>query len=244
MKANRPRQTARLNAKLDKLLFAYAAAASAAGVGALILTPQAEGKIVYTPAHVVLNSTPNPSTYSLDLNHDGIKDFFFSDWFSGDFYIADAALSCDPIAASNMVWGPDFRSALRRGVKVGSRGIWNRKFPRMGSAAYVGTVGRYYSYGYWVNGGKGVKDRYLGLKFAINGEIHYGWARLTVSVQHRSLNIRATLTGYAYETVPNKPITAGRTKGPDVVVERATLGHLARGASAVPAWRSLPSPSR
>jgi hypothetical protein len=231
MKTNRPRQTARLNTKLDKGLFAYVVAASAAGVGALALTPQAEGKVVYTPTHVMLTSTPNPSTYSLDLNHDGIKDFFLSDWLTGDFSIVDVGLSCDPVAASNMVWGPDFRSALPHGVKVGPSGSWNRKFPRMGSAAYVGTVMRYYSYGYWVDGGKGVKDRYLGLKFAINGKIHYGWARLNVSVQHRSLNIRATLTGYAYETVPNKAIITGRTKGPDVVVERTTLGRLARGAS-------------
>ena len=48
----------------------------------------------------------------------------------------------------------------------------------------------------------------------------------------------AFLTGYAYETVPNKAIVAGKTKGPDVVtVQDATLGHLARGASAIPAWR-------
>jgi hypothetical protein len=40
------------------------------------------------------------------------------------------------------------------------------------------------------------------------------------------------LTGYAYETIPNKPIIAGKTKGPDVfTVQPGSLGHLARGAS-------------
>jgi hypothetical protein len=50
--------------------------------------------------------------------------------------------------------------------------------------------------------------------------------------------ITATLTGYAYETIPNKPIIAGKTKGPDVItVQPGTLGHLAAGASAISGWR-------
>jgi hypothetical protein len=63
--------------------------------------------------------------------------------------------------------------------------------------------------GRWAN----VRGRYLGLKFRIKGKIHYGWARLNVTVGNS--RISATLTGYAYETIPNKPITAGSTKGPD-----------------------------
>ena len=46
------------------------------------------------------------------------------------------------------------------------------------------------------------------------------------------------LTGYAYETVPNKPIITGKTTGPDVItLDPATLGHLAQGASGISAWR-------
>jgi hypothetical protein len=41
-----------------------------------------------------------------------------------------------------------------------------------------------------------------------------------------------TLTGYAYETVPNKTIIAGKTKGADVItLESGSLGALAAGAS-------------
>ena len=62
------------------------------------------------------------------------------------------------------------------------------------------------------------------LKFKIKGKIHYGWARL--SVDNFVNDITATLTGYAYETIPNKPIIAGRTKDPDVVtVQPASLGR-------------------
>jgi hypothetical protein len=52
---------------------------------------------------------------------------------------------------------------------------------------------------------------YLGLKFVINGKTHYGWARFK---PHQGLN-NYYLTGYAYETIPNKPITTGQIKGPD-----------------------------
>ncbi len=79
--------------------------------------------------------------------------------------------------------------------------------------------------GSWVN----VKNRYLGVKFKIKGKIQYGWARLSVQVQF-PLTITATLTGYTYETIPNKGIVAGKSKGPeDSVKQPAALGRLALG---------------
>ena len=60
--------------------------------------------------------------------------------------------------------------------------------------------------GPWFN----ITNRYLGLKFTIKGKTHYGWARLTVG---RGLALPATLTGYAYETIPDKAIVAGKTNG-------------------------------
>lgn len=86
--------------------------------------------------------------------------------------------------------------------------------------------------------GVNVRNRYLGLSFKINGKTHYGWARLNVKLMPYH-GFTATLTGYAYETIPNKPIIAGKTTGPDIVtVQPATLGQLAAGAAAIPAWRS------
>jgi hypothetical protein len=76
--------------------------------------------------------------------------------------------------------------------------------------------------------------------------IHYGWARVKVASypQHA-----ATLTGYAYETMPNRAIIAGQTKGRDDASveesratlmpspERPTLGTLAMGAPGLSIWR-------
>jgi hypothetical protein len=95
--------------------------------------------------------------------------------------------------------------------------------------------------GQWVN----VRSHFLGLKFRIKGKVHYGWARLNVTVGNS--RISATLTGYAYETIPGKSIIAGATKGPDdaeptaslntPTPEPVTLGALAMGAPGLSVWR-------
>jgi hypothetical protein len=103
-----------------------------------------------------------------------------------------------------------------------------------------GTI--FFSGGPW----KDAHNRYLGLRFSVNGETHYGWARLTVTAKG---GLVATLTGYAYETVPNRPVIVGKISGSDVAsgvdpeeflapsYRSATLGMLARGAESLAIWR-------
>ena len=230
-----PRKTTDLSESVHQQLNMYVLAASAAGVGLLALAQSAEAKIVYTKTHVVIGTN---HVYNLDLNHDGIADFkidnhsFFTDTIV-------ASLSAIPAQANNAVVGaqthvgfPYSAYALKRGATVGPKqpfsGAW---------MAWTDGVSRG---GRWAN----IRGRYLGLKFRIKGKIHYGWARLNVTVGHS--RITATLTGYAYEAIANKPIIAGQTKGPDVIdnsleqpnpaalggptPQSATLGALAMGA--------------
>jgi hypothetical protein len=71
-----------------------------------------------------------------------------------------------------------------------------------------------------------------GSEVSDQGKTHYGWARLSVSLNFDKFT--ALLTGYAYETIANKPIIAGKTNGPEVItVAPASLGHLAQGASTI-----------
>jgi hypothetical protein len=183
-------------------------------------------------------STSNPQHfYPLDLNRDGVKEFSFSAYYDVGRSSQRAYLRCEG-SGSNRAWGSTYEAALRAGVRIGPAGRFNLRHDTMARVfTFLGTRSGFYAP--WANGGKGVKDRYLGLKFAINGKIHYGWARLNVSVRARDgVNITATLTGYAYETIPNKTIIAGRAKGPDVIIlTPASLGHLAQGASGLSAWR-------
>jgi hypothetical protein len=137
-------------------------------------------------------------------------------------------------------WG----AALRYGAKI-QRGdrfyTGNVRLGRVGTAGGSNTSW----FGPWFNGGKGVKDRYLGLKFKIKGRLHFGWARMTVTITKNRFT--ATLTGYAYETIPGKGIVAGRTNGADdgeqsqatpvTPTPDPTLGALAMGAPGLYIWR-------
>jgi hypothetical protein len=224
---------------LHKRLNAYALAASAAGVSTLALSQASQAKIVYTPAHVVLHARSS-AHYYIDLNHDGVKDFTFS---HGYFYSATSAfwgsiVQMQPYKSNGgRIMGGGYPMALPKGIKVGP----SDRFSHYGIMAWARGTGRSQNTmfaGSWANDGKGTQNRYLGLSFTIKGKTHYGWARLNVS----KFRFAATLTGYAYETVPNKAIITGKTKGPDVItMQPATLGHLAAGASAIPAWRTEPA---
>ena len=102
------------------------------------------------------------------------------------------------------------------------------------------------------NWGGNPKNRYLGVRFQIKGQTHYGWVRLTVITEPGSF-WSATITGYAYETVPTKKIKAGTaaTSATDTNAPNATrtakgpsLGMLAAGADALPVWRREGIPVR
>jgi len=243
VKRSAPRKAASLPKSLSHKLNMYALAASAAGVGVLALTSPAEGKIVYTPAHKSI--IPN-HTIPLDLNHDGIIDFAIH--FS--LRTQDAVLRIRTINSSNEViagytgsFGTFGAVALHAGSNISSSSNFRngRAGLMVGLEGTRGGEGSYYSIGHWRN----VRNRYLGLKFFVKGKAHYGWARLNVKAHAYGkghLVITGTLTGYAYETIPDKGIIAGKTNGPDVVtIQPTSLGHLARGASAITAWRAQTS---
>ncbi len=248
MKRSAPRKAASLPKSLSHKLNMYALAASAAGVGVLALASPAEGKIIYTPAHKSLR--PN-HTIPLDLNHDGIIDFTI--YFSvGTVESQHANLwlqnkdngSNEVIASHTGSFGTYGAAALRAGRRISSSSYSFRTLRAgvmVGLDGTRGGDGGYYSIGHWRN----VRNRYLGLKFFVKGKAHYGWARLNVKAHAYGkghLVITGTLTGYAYETIPNKGIIAGKTNGPDVVtIQPTSLGHLARGASAITAWRAQTS---
>lgn len=227
-----PRTMSKLSESTCRLLESYALAATAAGVGVLALAAPSEAKIVYTPAHHFIKTG---TSYNLDLNHDKVIDFILRDMASSNTDSAWWTLSASPAQGNGArgfktVQRFPWASALKPGAVIGGG---RQYFPGKVMAFAVATEGgSTFVDGSWVN----VKQRYLGLKFHIGKKVHYGWARLNVSPKVGS--ITATLTGYAYETIPNRPIIAGKTNGSDVVtVEPASLGRLAQGAAGLPAER-------
>jgi hypothetical protein len=241
-----------LSDSIHQQLNMYALAASATGVGILALAQPAEAKIVYTPAHVKFG---NNSAIHIDLNHDGINDFTLQDTYFRTTGNNAWQLWASVARQGNGIWGQNsthsrgaLASALPAGVVI--RKGAHSFLPDFGLMAAVG-AGKFNSTacsGPWNN----VKNRYLGLKFLIKGKTHFGWARLNVSCSTKLFKVAGVLTGYAYETVANKGIIAGKTKGSDdtsnvaqptsafltaPTPKLATLGLLAMGAPGLSVWR-------
>ena len=238
----------RLNESVHQQLSSYALAASAAGMGVLAWAQPAGARIVYTPTNVQLMNGQN---IYVDLNHDGTNDFYFvgqqSQKTSSGF--AFLAISPEPGTNRNAIWAVESNGhgcavELPPGRRVGS-----------GRPFQANSVGLFFRSWGWTGGTshcawwKKLGSHYVGLKFHIQGKIHYGWARVKVeSYPHYA----ATLTGYAYETITNQAIITGKTKGADEIgsFEQAsaaslnatapqppTLGLLALGSPALSVWR-------
>jgi hypothetical protein len=254
----RSRETASLSDSVHHQLTMYALAASAVGVGVLALVQSAEAKIVYTPANIPINV--GGGLVALDLNHDGINDFQFTDTFvvekrqgrlPSDAF-SFSYLGVAPVQKSNRVYavksdGQLCAAAVPKGRTVGPHSPF-----QPGDSSLVMAFGS--------NGGaascpwRPVKTACLGVKFVIKGKVHFGWARIKRTAPMYA-GFPAIITGYAYETIPDKPIITGKTKGPDEFKEfdsdpsasltapiadkpqSATLGALAMGSPGLSIWR-------
>lgn len=237
----------------------YSLAAAVAGVSLLALAQPAAGEVVITRKTIPIPDPSNHDPLMISLANNGIDNFGFTNDASikegGSLLVFGASPRDKELAAG------DFYAeavALPRGARIGS------PVPPS-SAGFVSTAliegseespnGVYRTLrGYW---GGNPKNRYLGVKFAINGQTHYGWVRLTVTTnpEPNEPPISATITAYAYETVANKPIAAGTAAGtadkPTAEIQlpgniipqnlqsqsRPSLGMLALGADGVPLWR-------
>lgn len=177
----------------------------ACGIGMVFLTLPAVAEIVYTPVNVTISGN---GIIKIDLNHDGQVDMsivavgggspgacgYAVPGFVGSVYdvptsgagaIVAALSSGAAIDATKTFYSPE-------GLMLQYHRCFN---------------GHSFAYGAWQN----VTNRYLGIKFQIGGQVHYGWARLNVTATQ--FRIYVALTGYAYETIAGHGITAGQTSG-------------------------------
>jgi len=239
----------------------FAVATVLVGVGLLALAVPAAAEIVYTPTDITIG--PNAS-YNLDVNHDGVTDFTISTKFS-TFRCPEAKTRSlhlhvfeTPASGNGAEGKGNLPARLIDGDQIGPSKMFRQVKGTMAyydvSCPYVGwpifpppppTVS---SGGNWLN-----SFGYLGLSFQFDGQTYYGWASLTVGED------TAALTGYAYETIPGMPITAGQTTDADSSsalspgpaypeysglfasvtnpTQAVSLGTLVLGAQEFPLWR-------
>lgn len=231
---SKSRGSSDLRNALDKRFVAYALAAA----GAAATAKPANAEIVFTPVNITLTE----GFYPIDLNNDGQPEFVLRNYLGP--YSSSTYANILKVAG-----GKGASAASVIGIKNGnSLSAWDApaNWP-IGQTSPKGFVPVSHRVARMVTAGgqcckdpigpwKNATNRFLGFKFTINGEVHYGWARMSVSTTFDV--VKAKLTGYAYETTPDKTILAG-DRGPSTKAANAAgfLGLLSLGAAGLDARR-------
>jgi hypothetical protein len=256
---------------LNRQIGQYSLAAAVAGVSVLALAAPVAGEVVVTKKtiQIPVSSSDMPHPVRISMANNGVNNFSFSlasfpangsTYPLRDLIVYGASSNANPEVACCSLHA--YAPALQRGARIG---------PSAGTVGFGGgyaNIERTYA-GPIVRGLRGSwggnpKDRYVGVRFWISGKTHYGWIRLTVktSTDPHGPRLTATITGYAYETVANKPILAGTaatesTTSAEVASKPTaqvitpknlvptnfqnqagpSLGMLAAGSDAMPLWR-------
>ena len=237
----------------EKRLRAYAAGAGAVAAGLLACSPPASAEIVVVPAHVSLGQGSSP----FPINIEGATEFTLSNkvgttsplqYCRYDSLVVKAASGAD-------VAGYGLRhqvAPLKFGAVIGTADQFETGKQVLARAVNCkGLPGASHPFA-------NTNDRFLGLKFTLNGQVYYGWAGFSaVTADGERVTVTATLTAYAYETLPNTPIYAGQSSdtpsesrqlpasgGPPntAKLQPATLGVLALGSLGLDVWRKREAP--
>jgi hypothetical protein len=206
-----------MNQKLKKYL------ALAGSVTTVISNTDAQ--VVYTDVNPDFLFSGNLNTYSLDLNNDGIEDFtlttldtiqsYMSGSYSYKATIVGAAIR-NPVQSNSWLINSASNflvpESLNQGDVVGSSGVLGSAYSSSIGSPIVANI----QYTSFLNGVPAStsnstfgdfdfdQEGILGVKFNINGNYHFGWARIEVTS-----NGTVSIKDYAYDTNPNTSIIAG-----------------------------------
>ena len=194
------------------------------GIGIVFLALPAVAKIVYTPVNVAIAGN---GRISIDLNHDGIVDFTIAANEGGGWCVYDntsliyGLATLFPATGNGVVAGHGTVAPLPSGTLVSGSDTFQTQAQierfHLARALHGGPPQGCVSgsQGWCVNStGFCNATAFMGLAFKINGQIHYGWAYLSIYVSPFSTIFKATLKGFAFETVAGQGIMTGATSGP------------------------------
>jgi Secretion system C-terminal sorting domain len=193
---------------ITKKLKAYSAAAGAMTAFAGV----ANGQIVHTdivPDSVITDG----ETFSLNMDNAGPAEFEFERFTYLDslgnpevtFSMVNVLAPTSAIVGSIFSSSYPFPFALNNGDSIAaSAGANWRDGSINGGTQYLGVVYGSYNYCNFL----GV-DKFMGVRFNISGQPHYGWVRLYVSPGADTIIVKE----YAYQTLPNVGLTAGQLVG-------------------------------
>jgi hypothetical protein len=175
----------------NKLLLA---ASAVVGVGAIIVPPPAEAAIVYSGVQEGIE-VKNSASILVDFNGDGAGEFAFK------HSLVSSTKNYQILSGPGSVsfkGDNDLPDRLSKGVLINDDGIDSASV-----AILAAKKGAADSYGAFLG-----NSGYLGVKFKIESNTHYGW----IQYEAESDAAVGTIIDWAYENVPNKAIRAGAIK--------------------------------
>jgi len=195
---------------------------TAAAVAVVAAASGATAQVVYTdvnPDYSVDddNNANGLTAIGLDLNNDATVDFILA---AGDTTDAGTRVRYSlvaPAVAANAVAG-ETPSAFNYALALNMNDAINNTLNWISSTNTMAyNVASANPYGENWNG---VTDKYLGLRFTVGANVHYGWARMDV----QAIGDVWTLKDYAYNATANGSITAGQMAGVNTM-ELESLVH-------------------
>jgi hypothetical protein len=182
----------------------YALAKALVGVGLIVLAWPAEANVVSTPVNVTLSGN---GSIKIDLNQDGITDFVLrsvtQEAYCGT--VGGGQTGTTRIIPTTgdgiVVFHLNFVALLASGISVdASSTLYNARTIVTQLTTCKSRIEH--------------ASGFLGLEFQINGQTHYGWAQVDITVYSGFRHgMRTTLIGFAYETIPGQAIRTGQTAG-------------------------------
>jgi hypothetical protein len=154
---------------------------------------------------------------TLDADKNGQNDFYFTSVLIYHDSQAHMYLMASPVSKSgaklmldsrqelvmNGMWAAPLNEGTEISATATTNNIWSN-FMIKGVALNVidhGTAVKTYQ-GPWV----GTNNKYLATQIVINGQVHYGWVKITQTANEAAI----TITGFAYNTTAGAKILAGQ----------------------------------
>jgi hypothetical protein len=209
------------HSKLASKLASYSAATGAF----LAVGTVAQGQVVYTDETPDIYMTGiGPNYHGIDMNTDMTDEFTINQSINFSSYVY-TTYSGSVYTSS---WTYSYVGISKVNPTDGMMGEYSYKANGLDSGSVVdaadGFILENYSYNIGSNSWgnfEGQGDKYVGVKFDISGETHYGWILINVD----SYNSGVTIKGYGYESQAGVGIHAGDTVGvytDDIIISNIT----------------------
>jgi hypothetical protein len=182
------------NTRLEEKLGKY----SAMGAAFLLTAPLAQANVQFTNVNPDQSYGINGSV-NIDLNGDAIPDVRIRQ--ANNSSVFASPLNGAALAAQNGI-SFVYPYALPYGANIGA----GLQFGAVGTASVATALNSYSIWGNWTGGNV---DAYLGVRFNVGPNTHYGYIHLEVVNDANFI-----LKDYAWEDTPNTPILAGAQASP------------------------------